>query len=135
MNRASKRGQVLVLLLVALMGGSSLMAVGMMGTGRSVDEIADSVNQHVHDKSRRKAAEAVLEAWKEDGERFLKGNAKRREQLLKHLHQHSTTREELHLLLSEIRSAHHQVQKTTLDHRFALKAQLTREEWQRVFAH
>lgn len=134
MSRSAKRGQVLVLLLVALMGGSSLMAVGMMGTGRSVDEIADSVDQHVHDKSRRKAAEGVLQAWKEDGERFLKGNAKRREELLTKLHQHSTTREELHRLLLEVRSAHHQVQKTALDHRFALKAQLTREEWERVFA-
>ncbi|MBI5364616.1 MAG: hypothetical protein HZA53_15680 [Planctomycetes bacterium] len=128
-----QRGQILVLLLASILGGSGLIGVGLFATGSSIDDIEDRVDAAVGDASRRKSAEAVLQAWREEGERFLEANAERREQLLERLERHDTTPGDLNTRFVGMQAANQKIQGTVLDRRFELKALLTPEEWRKVF--
>jgi BioD-like phosphotransacetylase family protein len=130
---ASRRGQILVLLLYTLLGGSGLIGVGIFATGRSIDALEDRIEDVVTDKSRRKSAQQVLATWEKQGEAFLDEHAERREQLLEKLERHATRPAELRALFGAMSAANQQIQTRVLDQRFALKALLTRAEWEQLF--
>ena len=132
-RRENRRGQVLILLLAAGLGGSALIGAGIFATGKSIGEIEDRVDNAVGDKSRRKSAENVLDAWKKEAETFLEDNAKRRDKLVTTLERHDARPEELRALFDEMRTSNHKIQEQVLTRRFELKSILTREEWERVF--
>jgi septal ring factor EnvC (AmiA/AmiB activator) len=129
----TRSGQILILLMASLLGGSAVIGAGMLATGSTIGEIQDRVDERVSDKARRKSCDQVLESWKKDSEKFLEANAERRDGLLVALERHATEVGELQGHFSRMQAANQKIQATVLDRRFALKQLLTREEWQKVF--
>lgn len=130
----TRSGQILILLMAMLLGGSAVLGAGIFATGSTIGEIQDRIDHSVTDKARRKSCDKILEAWKEDSDKFLEANAERREKLLVDLERHSTQVGELQAHFSRLQAANQKIEATVLDRRFALKELLTREEWQKVFA-
>jgi len=126
----TRSGQILILLMASLLGGSAVIGAGMLATGSTIGEIQDRVDERVSDKARRKSCDQVLESWKKDSEKFLEANA---DGLLVALERHATEVGELQGHFSRMQAANQKIQATVLDRRFALKQLLTREEWQKVF--
>lgn len=129
-----RRGQVLIILLGALfLGGSAAAIGGTFFTGRSVTQIDKALKKAIDDGPRRKTARKLVERWGEDAEKFLERTEKRKRSLLKSLQRHETSRESLDASLAEQEADLELITKKILDHRFALRAKLTTEEWAEVF--
>jgi Tfp pilus assembly major pilin PilA len=114
--------------------GGTVMAAGVFGTGKSLDDLEKAVKKEVTDKSRQDAARAVIANWSKNVEKFIKESGKRQKALTKLMRRHDTTRQELDTIMAEQTSASDGIDQRAIDYRFALKDHLKREEWGRVFA-
>jgi len=132
--QTNQHGQILIILLGALFLGGATLAAGVFGTGKSLGDVGKSVKKQVADESRRNAAREVIGRWSSDVKGFLKQSGHRQKTLAKLMRRHDATRPELTAVISEQASASDELDRRALDYRFALKEQLTREEWGRVFA-
>ena len=131
--QTNQRGQVLIILVGMLFLGGATLAAGVFGTGKSLDDVEKAVNKQVADESRRNAAGKVIGLWSSDVNGFLEQSKDRQEALARLMRRHDATRPEFTAFLSAQASANDEVEQHVLDYRFALKQQLTREEWGRVF--
>jgi len=133
--RSKQQGQVLVILLGALLlGGAAVMAAGVFGTGKSLEDLDKAVKKEVTDKSRRDAARQVIADWSKDVKKFVKESGSRQKAVTKLMRRHDATRPELDALMAEQSQAGDGIEQRVVDYRFALKDHLDREEWRLVFA-
>jgi hypothetical protein len=132
--QTNQRGQVLIILLGVLFLGGATLAAGVFGTGKSLGDVGKAVKKQVADENRRDAAREVISRWSSDVDGFLKQTGHRQKTMTKLMRRHDATRPELTAVISEQALASDEIDRRALDYRFALKEQLTREEWGRVFA-
>jgi hypothetical protein len=135
-NRATacRRGQVLIILAsTLLLGGSAGLASGYFLTGRSTSTIEDAVKKAVRDEGRRKAAVKVVERWEEDGRSSVRGIGNIQEKLLEQLAERQPDRSAIEALVTKLDDRIELIQRQSVDHRFALREQMTPIEWKRIF--
>lgn len=126
-------GQVLILLAGALFLGGATVVTGAYLTGLDIKDLDKAVKRTVDDNGREKAARETIETWKKDGAAFEERFGKREESVLKLLKSGTTDRAAIDAILAEQDVDTDAILKRTLDHRFALRAELTTAEWIEIF--
>jgi hypothetical protein len=114
-----------------MLGGS--VTVGLLATGQSTKQITKEVKSLEMDEERQDETVRLLKKWKKDGKAFWKADQKSMKKVLKLMKKYETTPGELQDLIDRQDQNADEHDKTLLDTRFALKEQLTREEWDAVF--
>lgn len=123
----------MIILLGAFLLGGAVAATGVFGTGKSLDDLDKAVKKDVADEARKSAARQVIGQWKADVKKFTRESGDRQKALTGIMRRHDATRQELDALIAGQTLASAEIERLASDHRFALKAQLTRGEWARLF--
>lgn len=122
---------VLFLLTWYFLGGGTGSAMVLTSSG--VDGLAERTAVIVEDETRRKAAVRTLKGLEKDVRAFEKAYTASGKQLNKLYRDHDGGREEALFLLDALNAQWAEGQKRALDARFALRKQLTEEEWSALF--
>jgi hypothetical protein len=102
-------------------------------TGQTAKEITKKIKNLEMDDERQDEALRLVKQWKKDGKAFWKADQKNMKKLFKLMKKYETTPEELdELVAAQDRNADEN-DRILLDSRFALKEQMTKEEWDAVF--
>jgi len=125
---------MLISLIIAtmLMGGSAVV-VGDFATGESLDALRSKIRATVKDPERSRAAQEVLERWREPGKDYFKAAHADHEAISKLTERHDATRAEFNAVNRRTDERDAKVLKEFIATREALSKQLTREEWATVF--
>jgi hypothetical protein len=100
---------------------------------RVFDRIDGRIGEHVKEKARRKAAEAVLEEMRATREGVL-GKVEELAERLSAAHAaHATPRAETEEILDELEAVRRDAWTKQVDARFKLRETLSREEWGKIF--
>ena len=132
-SRSTQRGQILIIVLGAILLGGAVMAAGVFGTGRSLDDLDKAVKKDIADDTRRDAARKVIDQWSTDVKAFLKESGNRQKTVMKLMRRHDATRPNFEAIVAEQELAGAAIDQRAIEHRFALKEQLSREEWANIF--
>jgi len=129
----NQSGQILVILATTLLFGGATVAVGVMTTGQTAKEITKKIKNLEMDEDRQDEALRLIKQWKKDGKAFWKADQKNMKKLFKLMKKYETTPGELdELVAAQDRNADEN-DRILLDNRFALKEQMTKEQWDAVF--
>ena len=124
---------MLVALLAAYLLGGGGVSGGIL-TVPAVKQMQANVATHVADTDRAEAAKAELADLKAEVKAFEKRFGKSGKQLGKIFKDHGAGAAEMQEALDELNGDWVDAQVAALEIRARLKAQLTREEWEAVFA-
>jgi hypothetical protein len=114
--------------------GSGGLAFDMSLTGRRPGDLHKETLAMVDDKDRREKIEAIFESWREKNAVVEKRRHENRSAVFALFQRHDAKPEEFYRLYAESDAIEQQGLGAGLDMRFALKEQLTPEEWRRLFA-
>jgi hypothetical protein len=130
----TQRGQVLIILLGALLLGGSGIVVGTLSTGHDIDELKSRVKHAVADPQRAREVRALLDDWEHQGKAYWKAVDKDHKTILTALERHDGKAEDFEPTLADIGAREAASFGQFLELRSSLKARLTPQEWQLVFA-
>jgi len=119
------------LLMMFFLGGAAVS--GSVLTQPMLDDIDERVRAAVTDPARAARATAELEGLRAELGQFEKGFGNSSKSLAKLYRDHGADAVELRAQLDTLDSEWETAQSRALDHRFALRDSMTREEWNEVF--
>lgn len=114
-------------------GGAVGMHAGAL-TPATVEELSDRVAIVVEEPARAEAARATLDDLKRVIVAFEKEFAETGKALKRSYRDHAADRAEVEAVFDQLNRDWQQGQERALDLRFELREQLTREEWEALFA-
>jgi len=129
----NQSGQILIILATTLLFGGATVTVGVFTTGQPIKEITKKVKNLQMEEDRQDEALRLVKKWKKDGKTYWKADQKNMKKLLKLMKKYETTPEDLQELITKQDQNSDENDKILLDIRFALKEQMTKEEWDAVF--
>ena len=127
-------GQLLIIYLTTLFIGGSSVALGVLATGNSINDIEKGVKTHVLDTTRQKQSLALLEQWENKGKAQKKKYKKQRETLLSIIKEHDTDKAAFKRVINEILTMDKQTSKQLLDIQYNLRKNMTSKEWAKIFS-
>lgn len=119
------------LLMMFFLGGAA--GSGSVLTQPMLDDLGERVEVAVTDPHRKEQAASELDALRSELERFDKVFGKSSKSLTRIYREHSADPTGMRAELDALDSAWEAAQSRALDHRFALRDSMTREEWHEVF--
>ena len=119
----------MILILLFLLGGGGASTIIANVQGHTPSEIKKVIKKEVADETRQDAALAVVKAWGKADKAQDKALAKARKALLKLVTQDDAKLGDTVEFTAQIDAAIHESDKNFLDMRFAVKAQMTKAEW------
>ena len=131
MSRQS--GQVLIIIVAALLLGGGGLAAGVVLTGKPVSELKKESLAMVQDRDRRENVEGVFKRWDKDIEALLAKRDKNRKAIVELMQKRGATLADFNRVYAESDAIETQAFEAALDMRFALRQQLTPEEWRKLF--
>lgn len=129
-----QRGQILIIYLTTLFIGGSSVALGVLATGNTIDDIEKGVKTHVLDTTRQKQSLALLEQREDEGKVQKEKYKEQRETLLSLIKKHDTDKTAFKHAINEILTMDQQTSKRLLDIQYSLRDNLTPKEWQEIFS-
>ncbi len=127
-----QRGQLLIIYLSTLFIGGSSLALGLLSTGKPLDDLVEAIETMVPAGDRQTRTLRLLDQWGEEGEARQEDYQQQRERLLELLEDHATSRtqfeSEIELLLETDKST----ASLLLDIQYELRENLTAAEWQQL---
>lgn len=127
-------GQVLIVLFGSLLMGGSGLAAGFLLTGRTSSEIRKHALTIVEDDNRANKIKAVLKQWDREVKGIEKTRNKHIDDLVTALRRHDASPANFDPLFAAFDDLESHAFDTSLDMRFALREQLSPEEWRELFA-
>lgn len=135
MNKSIKQhGQILIIYLTTMFAGGSSVALGVIATGMTINDIEKSVKTYVQDQSRQQQSLVLLEQWEDEGKALKKIYKKQRETLLDLIKKHDADKAAFDTVINEILTMDQQTSRRLLDIQYDLRQNLTAEEWSKVFS-
>jgi hypothetical protein len=132
--KRKQTGQVLIVLLGTLLMGGSGLAAGLFLTGKTAKEIRKQALTIVADELRRDEIKAVLNNWEREVKQLDKARQQRIDGLAALLQRHDVEPQDFEPVLGNFDKAEAEAFSTTLAMRFALREQLTAEQWRELFS-
>jgi hypothetical protein len=132
--RFHQRGQVLIIVFSSIFFGSAAVVVGSLVTGQSLETIMKNLKTIELQEPRRKRVESVLDRWQEHAEKFFEQRSKSRERLLDLLFRQEATEDDWRQEFALLSADSAEAEKMVLGAREELRATLTTDEWNRLFA-
>lgn len=108
---------------------------GAILTSSGVDDLSEQVAIVVEAETRRESATRTLKSLKKDVKAFEKTFARSGKKLNKLYKDHEGDREEALAILDDLNSEWATGQERALDARFALRDELSEEEWSELFGN
>jgi len=133
-ENTNQRGQALIILVTTLFLGGSSLALGVATTGKTLKEIEKSIKLHVQDTAKQQQSLSLIKQWKKEGKAVLKQYNKKRLALLKQLNRHDASRADLESATRDLLDLDQQTSERILDIKFSLRKNMTKQEWESVFA-
>ncbi len=132
--RRFQRGQILIIYLTSLFVGGSSLALGVLSTGKSLDELVESVEAHVATADRQQTVLKLLDRWQTEGEQQQEAYRDRRERLLELIEDHAASRAQFDDEIDRLLAMDAANTKRLLDIQDSLRKDLNEAEWKLVFA-
>ena len=132
--RFHQRGQVLIIVFSSIFFGSAAVVVGSLVTGQSLETIMKNLKTIELQEPRRKRVESVLDRWQEHAKKFFEQRSKSRERLLDLLFRQEATEEDWRQEFALLSADSAEAEKMVLGAREELRATVTTDEWNRLFA-
>ena len=132
MSRQS--GQVLIIIVATLLLGGGGLAAGVVLTGKPVSELKKESLAMVQDRGRRENIEGVFKRWDKDIEALYSKRDKNRKAIVELMQKRGATLSDFDRVYVESDAIEAQAFEAALDMRFALRQQLSPEEWRKLFA-
>ncbi len=129
-----QRGQILIIYLSTLFVGGSTIALGLLSTGKPLDDLVKNVKVRVSDNERQQQVLDLLEQWKDEGKEKQKVYREQREQLLDLVKDHAATRVQFDNQLEQLLAMDTAAAKRLLDIQYGLRENLTETEWNKILA-
>ena len=129
-----QRGQLLIIYLTTMFIGGSSVALGVLATGNTINDIEKGVKTHVLDTTRQKQSLALLEQWEDEGKAQKEKYKEQREILLSLIKKHDTDNAAFKRAIDEILTMDQQTSKQLLDIQYNLRKSMTPKEWAKVFS-
>lgn len=126
-------GQVLIILLGSLLMGGSGIATGFFLTGKTSGEIRKDALAILEDANRRDTIKRILKRWETDVKGMDKTRSTHIDRLAELLQQRDATSDDFDPLFAQFDALQMQAFDTALAMRFALREQLSAEEWRKLF--
>lgn len=121
------------LLMMFFLGGAAVG--GSLLTQPMLDDVDERVQAAVTDPARMERAASELDGMRSELEQFEKQFGKSSKSLTKLYRDHGADAIAMRAELDTLDSDWEAAQSRTLDHRFALRDSMTREEWIQVFGN
>lgn len=131
--KRNQSGQVLILLFGSLLMGGSGVAAGLFLTGKSSSDLRSDALEIVADEDRRDKIKKVLKAWEHEVKRMEKTRDLNVDKMIALLQRHDATPTDFDPLFASFDELEVHAFDTALAMRFALREQLSAEEWRRLF--
>jgi hypothetical protein len=131
--KRNRSGQVLIILLGSLLMGGSGVAVGLFLTGKTSSEMRKDTLAMVEDAGRRDKIKAVFKRWEDEVKRMDKTRNKRIDELAALMRRHDARPADFDPIFATFDETQEQAFETALAMRFALREQLSAEEWRQLF--
>ncbi len=120
---------MIIVILALLFGGGGAATILSSVQGHTPKEITKVIKQEVADETRQAAALAAVKDWGKADKKQDKTLAKARKELLKLVTQDGAKLADTAEFTAQIDAAIHETDRNFLDMRFAVKAQMTKAEW------
>lgn len=133
--RRRQTGQVMIILLGGMLlggGGSALVAAKFL-TGKSAAELREQSLAMTEDKARRESIEEVFKRLEREVKSVDEARAKNRETLRTLMQKHEPKPGDVEAVFAEVDAIDARGLYAGLDMRFALRGQLTAEQWRALF--
>lgn len=131
---AGQRGQVLIILLGYLFLGGAATSITTFVKGNSPRDLVKRVETVVSDKMRQGDIVTLIDNWEKAHDTFQKQVKKEREVLLERLTSYSATKQDAMRAADKLNLYIDEDDQSFLDLRFKMKAQLSRDEWNKIWA-
>jgi hypothetical protein len=119
------------ILMAFFLGGAGVQ--GSVLTEPMLDDLDKRIEAEIVDPGRTERAAASIDGLRKDLKKFEKAFSESSETLTKLYEEHGADPASMRAELSTLDSKWGATQSRLLDHRFALKETLTREEWESLF--
>lgn len=129
-----QRGQTVLLLLSVLFLGSASLALSPFTQEEARQTLETALDLNVHDVDRRNASKAIIARWREHRQKIAAQQAQLQQTLMELLSEHGTEIEMVRPVIADIVKLDTLLDETFMDTVFSLRSQLTRNEWERIFA-
>src|SRR5262245_6815761 len=131
-RRSPQRGQALIIIFV---GAFLLGAAGatLLDSGKSANELRRELAKRVPDEARLQRLYGVIAGMEKETERLASEHDRMAHEALDLLAKHDAKREEFESLLARAGTLNADSRKTLLDLRFALRQDLSPEDWRALF--
>jgi ABC-type nitrate/sulfonate/bicarbonate transport system substrate-binding protein len=133
--RHRQTGQVMIILLGGMLlggGGSALVAAKFL-TGKSAAELREQSLAMTEDKARRENIEDVFKRLEREVKSVDEARAKNQEALRTLMQKHDPKPGDVEAVFAEVDASDARGLDAGLDMRFALRGQLTAEQWRALF--
>jgi hypothetical protein len=131
--RRNESGQVLIILLGTVLMGGSGVAAGLFLTGKTSSEMRKDTLTIVTDEDRRDEIKAVFKRWEDTVKRMDKTRNKSIDELIALMRRHDTEPAAFDQTFAALDELEVQAFDAALTMRFALREQLSAEEWRQLF--
>ncbi len=124
---------MLAALLMAFFLGGSGGTFGAIVDRAMLEDVGDRLQQTVSDPAKAEQATSELKALRSELKRFEKVFSKSGKALTKSYKDHGANTIAIRTQLDTLNSEWESAQSRALDHRFAIREQMTRDEWRATF--
>ena len=129
-----QRGQLLIIYLSTLFVGGSSLALGILSTGKPMDDLVEAVETMVPAGDRQARTLQLLDQWGEEGEARQSIYREQRERLLELLQDHAASRAQFLAEIDRLLETDSSTATQLLDMQYQLRENLTESEWQQVMS-
>jgi len=133
--RRGQTGQALIILLLGgmLLGGGSAVVAAKFLTGKSAAELRTQSLAMTEDKTRRENIEEVFKRWEKEVKSVDEVRTKNLKALRALMQQHDPKTGDVDAVFADLDAIDARGLNVGLDMRFALRGQLTAEQWRTLF--
>ena len=131
--KRKQSGQVLIILFGSLLLGGAGVSAALLLTGKTASEIRKGALSMVEDPERRDQIKAVLGRWEKEAKRLDKTRNENIRKVTALVRRHDATSGDFAPVFAAFDEMETQGFEAALAMRFALREQLSAEEWRRLF--
>jgi hypothetical protein len=133
-SRPRQRGQVLIMIFLGtLLLGVSAGGMDSVFSERSIKALRKEMKSAVPDAARREKLEPLISSMDTEIRRFSSEHAHMGGELLALMARHDATPADFDRLLAQVDTLNTQSRNILLDLRFRMRAELSAQEWERLF--
>jgi len=133
-GRRRQAGQVLIILFATLfLGGSAAVTVGLLATGRSLDDLRKATHKVVGGSGTRASVDALYDRWEHQGDKHFERRAKREGEILDLIERHDASRAEFDALFEKLDREEAEAWSQLVQILMGLRTEIGPQGWNRVF--